>query len=265
MFKFITDKPFWVNFLAAALLAVLIIFITLQMLGWITKHGEYLTVPSVKGKNTEEATKFLESKGFDVVVQDSIYTDTLQRGTIIKQLPDANATVKINRTVYITVNRYIPPLIAMPSLEGKSLNFGLNILERSHLVLGDTIYRADFMKGSIIEQRYKGNRIEPGAKVQWGSRIDLVISGGLNETNMVVPDLIGLTYQQAKDQIDSLGILLNLVPDPSVRDTLNAFIYKQNPSHRDVFKKQLYIKSGMVMDIWLSPVMINLYDSSGNN
>lgn len=265
MFKFITNKPFWVNFLIAALLAFLLIFLTLQMLGWITKHGEYLTVPSVKGKNTEEATRFLESKGFDVVVQDSIYSDTLQRGTIIKQLPDANATVKINRTVYITVNRYIPPLIAMPSLEGKSLNFVLNILERSHLVLGDTIYRADFMKGAVIEQRYKGNRIEPGAKVQWGSRIDLVISGGLKENNMVVPDLIGLTYQQAKDQIDSLGILLNLVPDASVRDTMNAFVYKQNPSHLDVFKKQLYIKSGMVMDIWLSPVMINLYDTSGNN
>jgi beta-lactam-binding protein with PASTA domain len=265
MFKFITDKPFLVNFLAAVLLAFLLIFLTLQMLGWITKHGEYLTVPSVKGKSTEEATRFLESKGFEVVVQDSIYTDTLQRGTIIKQLPDANATVKINRSVYITVNRYIPPLVAMPSLEGKSLNFVLNILDRSHLVLGDTVYRADFMKGAIIEQRYKGNRIEPGAKVQWGSRIDLVISGGLNENILVVPDLIGLTYQQAKEQIDSLGILLNLVPDAAVRDTLNAFIYKQNPSHLDVFKKQLYIKSGMVMDIWLSPVMINLYDSSQNN
>ena len=82
---------------------------------------------------------------------------------------------------------------------------------------------------------------------------------------MLVPDLIGLTYQQAKNQIDSLGILLNLVPDPTVRDTLNAFIYKQNPSHLDVLKKPLYIRSGMVMDIWLSPVMINLYDSSENN
>lgn len=264
MFKFITNKPFWVNLCVVAILAFLLVFLALQMLGWITKHGEYLTVPSVKGKNTEEATRFLESKGFDVVVQDSIFTDTLQRGTIIKQLPDANSTVKINRTVYITVNRYIPPMIAMPSLEGKLLNFALNILDRSHLLLGDTVYRADFMKGAIIEQRYKGKRIEPGSKIQWGSKIDLVISGGLNEKNMVVPDLIGLTYQQAKDQIDSLGILLNLVPDPSVRDTLNAFIYKQNPSHLDVFKKQLYIKSGMVMDVWLSPVMINLYDSSGN-
>ena len=105
MFKFITNKPFWVNFLAAAVLAFMIIFITLQLLGYITKHGEYLVVPAVKGQSTNEAIKLLESKGFDVVIQDSIYTDTVSKGTIIKQLPDANATVKINRTVFLTVNR----------------------------------------------------------------------------------------------------------------------------------------------------------------
>jgi eukaryotic-like serine/threonine-protein kinase len=57
MFKFITDRPFWVNLVAAAVLGFLLIFLTLQALGWITKHGEYLTVPAVKGKSTSEAIK----------------------------------------------------------------------------------------------------------------------------------------------------------------------------------------------------------------
>ena len=166
MFKFITNKPFWVNFLAAAVLAFMIIFIMLQLLGYITKHGEYLVVPAVKGQSTNEAIKLLESKGFDVVIQDSIYTDTVSKGTIIKQLPDANATVKINRTVFLTVNRYVPPMVSMPSLEGKPFNYALDVLERNHLQLGDTIYRPDFMKGAIIEQRFNGSRITPGTKLQ---------------------------------------------------------------------------------------------------
>jgi eukaryotic-like serine/threonine-protein kinase len=261
MFKFITDKPFWVNFLAAIVLFFAIVFLVLQMLGWITKHGEYLTVPDVKGKNTEEAIKLLESKGFDVAIQDSVYTDTLKKGTVIKQLPDPNATVKINRTVFLTVNRYVPPMISMPSLEGKSLNFALDILKRSHLELGDTTYRPDFMKGAVIEQQYNGKKIMPGEKVQWGSRIDLVVSGGLEEKNLVVPDLIGLTYGQAKTQIDSMGVLVSLVADPGVRDTLAAFIYKQNPKHLNADRQYNYMKAGMVLDLWLSPVMINLPDS----
>ena len=262
MFKFITNKPFWVNFLAAAVLAFMIIFINLQLLGYITKHGEYLVVPAVKGQSTNEAIKLLESKGFDVVIQDSIYTDTVSKGTIIKQLPDANATVKINRTVFLTVNRYVPPMVSMPSLEGKLFNYALDVLERNHLQLGDTIYRPDFMKGAIIEQRYKGSRITPGTKLQWGSFITLVISGGLDQSNIVVPDLTGLTYRDAKAQLDSLGLLLNPVPDPGVRDTLAAFIYKQNPTHVDEDNKLRYIKAGMFMDIWLSPEMITPVDST---
>jgi len=265
MFKFITNRPFWVNLLVAAVLAFLMIFLTLQLLGWITKHGEYLTVPAVAGKSTNESIALLESKGFEVVIQDSVYTDTIRRGIVIKQLPDANSTVKVNRTVFLTVNRYIPPMIVMPLLEGKPFNFVLDILERSHLKLGDTTYRPDFAKGTVIEQQYNGRRIASGAKLQWGSRISLVISGGVDDAiNNVVPDLFGMTYGEAKAELDSLGVLISLVVSPDVKDTMSAYIIKQRPPHLDDNNRLVYIKPGMVMDIWLGPVKINLTDSIEN-
>ena len=64
MFKFITNKSIWVNLLAAISLAILMIFLLLQLLGWITKHGEYLTVPGVIGKDYNQSIALLESKGF---------------------------------------------------------------------------------------------------------------------------------------------------------------------------------------------------------
>ena len=255
MFKFITHRSFWVNLLAVAALAFLIIFLILQLLGWITKHGEYLTVPAVKGKTTADAIKFLEDKGFDVVIADSVYTDTVKRGTVIKQLPDANSTVKINRTVFITVNRYVPPMIVMPSLEGKTLSYVLEILKRNHLQLGDTIYRVDFARGSVIEQQYKGVRIEPGAKIQWGSRINLVVGTGVDEKiNIMVPDFFGKTYGEIKAELDSMGVLVTVVANPDVKDTLNAFIYKQQPVHKDENNNWQYIKPGQVMDVYLQRI-----------
>jgi len=255
MFKFITHRSFWVNLLAAAALAFLIIFLILQLLGWITKHGEYLTVPAVKGKTTADAIKFLEDKGFDVVIADSVYTDTVKRGTVIKQLPDANSTVKINRTVFITVNRYVPPMIVMPSLEGKTLSYVLEILKRNHLQLGDTIYRVDFARGSVIEQQYKGVRIEPGAKIQWGSRINLVVGTGVDEKiNILVPDFFGKTYGEIKAELDSMGVLVTVVANPDVKDTLNAYIYKQQPVHKDENNNWQYIKPGQVMDVYLQRI-----------
>jgi len=262
VFKFITNRPFWVNLLAAFLLAFLLIFLMLELLGWITKHGDYLTVPAVQGKNTEQSIKLLESQGFDVVIQDSIYNDSLPRGIVIKQLPDANATVKVNRTVYLTVNRIVPPMIAMPQLEGKSLVFALDLLRRNHLKLGDTTYKPDFMKGSVLEQRYNGRKIEQGAKIRWGSKISLVIAGGLNEEQIIVPDLIGLTYGQAKADLEQRGINIGaVIADAGVTDTLAAYVYKQNPERYDDERRPRYIRSGQLMDLYLSPVLILPRDS----
>ena len=253
MFKFITDRPFWVNLLAVIVLSFLIFFTILQLLGVITNHGKYLSVPSVVGKKTTEAIKFLEDKGFEVIIQDSVYTDTAKMGIVLKQIPDPNSTVKINRTILLTVNRVTLPLIDMPALKGKSLNFALEILKRSHLVLGDTTFRPDFMQGSVLDQLYKGNEIKSGTKVPWGSSIDLVIGSGLNQAPILVPDLTGLTFEEAKIILDENGILLGaLVPDPGITDTAAAFIWKQSPPRYDDQKVPVYIQSGQLMDLWLS-------------
>jgi beta-lactam-binding protein with PASTA domain len=257
MFKFITNRPFWVNLLVAAMLAFLLIFLTLEMLGWVTKHGEYLTVPSVKGKSTEEAKKLLESKGFDVTIQDSVFTDSLQRGIVIKQLPDAEATVKVNRTVFLTVNRYMPPMVVMPELEGKSLGFALDLLQRSHLQLGDTTFKPDFMKGSILEQQYNGKKIEAGEKVIWGSKISLVIAGGLQDEQIMVPELVGKTFAEGKITLEALGVNVGaVIAKDAIKDTANAFIYRQNPGRYNDEKKPVYIHPGQLMDIYISKEMI---------
>ncbi len=256
MFKFITTKPLWVNVLVAISLVALLLFCVLQLLGSITNHGKYLSVPSVVGKKTSDAIKFLEDKGFDVVIQDSIYTDTAKMGIVLKQLPDPNSTVKINRTVQITVNRLTLPLIDMPSLEGKTFNFALQILKRSHLILGDTTFRPDFMKGSVLDQLFKGQHIDAGTKLPWGTAVDLVIGDGLKSEKMLVPNLVGLTYGEAKTLLEASGILVGaIIPDQGTKDTLAAFIWKQSPPRFDDQKEPVYIQSGQLMDLWVAPEM----------
>lgn len=265
MFKFITHRPFWVNLLAVIGLGILIIYLVLKMLGGITKHGEYLTVPSVVGKKTDEAIKFLEAKGFEVEIQDSVYIDTAKMGVVLKQLPDPNSTVKINRSVFLTVNRVTLPLVDMPSLQGKTLSYAIEILKRSHLVLGDTTFRPDFMMGSVLEQSYKGGVVQSGAKVPWGSRIDLVVGSGLSEERFLVPELNGLTLAQAKTVLDENGILLaSVIADIDVKDTAAAFIYKQNPPRFTEDRQGVFIQSGQFMDVWVSKEPRSQMDSSTN-
>ncbi len=259
LFIYLTKQPFWVNLLASLALVFLIGFLFLQSLSWFTHHGEYLKVPAVKGQNVDNAIKILESRGFDVIIQDSVYFDSIPRYTVIKQLPDPDATVKVNRTVFLTINRATTPAINMPKLEGLSFRFAYDMLQRNHLRLGDTIYRPDFMKGSVLEQQYNGSRITAGTKVPWGAPITLIIGGGLEVQQMLVPDLIGLTFAEAKALLETKGITLaSVIAMTTVKDTAAAFVYKQNPERFDIDKTPLYIRPGQTMDVWLSPTPLEV-------
>ena len=253
MFKFIARQPFWVNFLAAIILVVLIGFLILQSLSWFTNHGSYLKVPSVTGKKVDDAVNFLEKEGFDVIITDSAYNDSMPLNTVKKQIPDAGATVKVNRSVFLNINPTTLPLVEMPRLEGLSFRFAVEKLQKNHLKLGDTTYRADFMKGSILEQDYNGNKILPGTKLRWGSSVNLVIGGGLVAQEILVPDLLGLTVSEARSQLQAKGLLLAaILTTGPVTDTLNAYIVRQNPDVLDEDQKPAYIQPGQTVDIWVS-------------
>src|SRR5687768_5644645 len=108
MFEFVTKRSLWWNLLAGFILMVVVLFMLSVCLGPLTRHGKNKTVPNVVGKSLEEARKILDNNGFEVEVQDSIYTDTTAKGSVLRQVPEGDATVKISRTVYLTVNRHVP-------------------------------------------------------------------------------------------------------------------------------------------------------------
>jgi len=253
MFQFITKKPLWINLLAGLILMVILLFILSIFLGPLTRHGKNKTVPNVLGKSFEEAEKILNNSGFDVEVQDSIYSDTAAKGSVLRQVPDGDATVKISRTVYITINRRVPPLVEMPNLKDFSLRNADLQLRNMGLRIGDTSYVHDFAKNTVQEQNYKGAPIAPGTKIQQGSEIDLVLSDGLGETEFTVPNLVGRTFNEAKGFLESNGLsFLSILIDPGVVDTANAYIYRQDPPRMGEDGKHIKIRSGQTMNVWLS-------------
>jgi eukaryotic-like serine/threonine-protein kinase len=263
VFKFITRRHFFVNLFVIILLTLLLIWGFLQMLGVITKHGEYLTVPKVLNQPTKESIKLLESKGFTVVVQDSVYVDTAKLGTVLKQFPEANSTVKINRVVMLTVNRVTLPLVDMPNLIGKSQDYAMEIIKRSHLTLGDTIFVHHFMMGAVVKQSFKGGEVAAASKIPWGSKIDLEIGSGLSDQQFLVPSLLGLTYKEAKAITEAKGIMLTYpIVDAGTKDTANAFVYKQNPPKSNEDGSPIYIRAGQLMDVYLNKEMKVAIDSA---
>lgn len=256
MFRFITHKPFFVNLLVAIILTVLLVLVFFGSLDYLTKHGEYQKVPSIVGKNVDAARKMLEDKGFEVEIQDSLYIDTIAKLAVIKQSPGGDATVKVNRTIYLTINRAQPPLVEMPNLVGFSIRNAQMYLENIGLHLGKTTFRPDIAKNAVLEQTYNGQPIKSGRKIFMGSTIDFVLGNGVGTLEMGVPDVMGKQYSQVKSLLRSLDVNFTPVFDPDVTDTPGSYVTRQNPQKytqtANGEKRYNRIKPGETIDIWLS-------------
>src|SRR5580658_6662196 len=251
VFKFLTSKPLWVNIVAGLVLLLLLLLLFLGSLALLTQHGKTMKIPGVTGLSYTEAKKTLEAQGFDVQIQDSVYNDTMRPLQVVKQFPEADNLVKINRTIYLTINRSQAPFIQMPNLVSMSLRSAEAVLRQYGLKLGDTIFKPDFARNSVLDQQYKGETIKPGASIQQGSAITLVLGNGIGGQEFGVPDLIGLTYVQARGRLDSMGLTIGYVTRaPDVRDSSEAYIVKQDPPQfGDEGPNHIHV--GQSIDIWL--------------
>jgi beta-lactam-binding protein with PASTA domain len=199
-------------------------------LGFITGNGKTEKVPSVVGLDITTAEHNLSALGFDVVIQDSIYVDTLARTAVLRQTPDADEIVKKGRTVYLTVNRVLAPQIEMPNLVGFSLQSAITYLKVLGLRVGSTTLQPDRNKNVILDQLVNGVRVAPGAKIASGTVINLIVGDGSLSTLVDVPDLTGLDVGTARSLIESAGFVVgSFTSSVTIQDTAKAFVVGQSP------------------------------------
>ena len=246
--------------LAALGLVIVLIFIFFLSLSWLTHYGKYEKVPAVTGQDVVAASRLLEDKGFEVVIQDSVYVDSLAKQSVLRQSPEADATVKSGRTIYLTVNRSIAPQVEMPDLAGFSIKSAEMYLQSLGLKLGYVTYKPDIARNSVLEQLYNDTPIQAGTKIPIGSVISFVLGSGTGGTERNVPDLVGMTLAEAKVFLEPLGIAIgSVVATGPVEDSAAAFIIRQIPgplmdsldavSGARVPNK---IKSGQTLEVYIS-------------
>lgn len=259
MFKFITDKPLWVNILTGIGLLVVLILLFFGSLQWVTGFGKSERVPSIVGQNAVAAQKILEEKGFQVALQDSVYVDSIPKLAVVKQSPEADAIVKKGRTVYLTINRMVPPQVEMPNLIGFSIRSAEMYLQSLGLKLGYVNYKPDIARNAVLEQLYADQNIKPGTKITLGSTIDLILGSGVTGAEMEVPNLVGLTLNEAKSWLSSISLNLgSVIAVGPITDSGAAYIVRQNP---ELFTEAVpgqkvnnKIRSGQLLDVYISAV-----------
>jgi eukaryotic-like serine/threonine-protein kinase len=233
--KFITGRPLWANMLVGGAIFFILIFLLFQSMTCMTRHDKVLPVPSVTGRSYEEAKKLLEGQGFEVLVQDTAFSDTAPLSAVLNQFPEPETIVKMNRTVFLTINRAVPEIA----------------LQQLGLKIEDTIYRQDMARDMVLEQQFNGQRIKAGDKIAVGSKIVLVLGTGLGTETFDMPDLFGYTLSEAKAMLESAGLTIdNIVPQNASQ---NSYVYRQSPDHLSPSGKLIQVRHGQPIDLWVQP------------
>lgn len=254
MLKVLRKKPIWVHILLIIVIFFLLVLLFLQSLRFFTRHGSYLKVPDVSNRSVTDASDLLENMGFEVLVQDSVYYDSLPPLAVVKQFPDPDASVKVNRIVYLTVNRAVPPEIEMPNLVGMSFRSAELELKTRGLKLGDISYKPDLAKNAVLEQLSGKTNIKSGTKITMGTTISLVLGEGVGAEEIPVPDLFGMNFEEAVTLIEGSGFMVgSVVPDVTPIDTMSAFVFRQSPERFSPDGVINRLRRGQMIDLRITP------------
>ena len=252
MSKFIAylkTKSFRNTFIAAFCTFAAILLIAFFSLRYYTKHGEGLEVPELKGLSIAQAVTKLEDLGLRYEV-DSVYIMDKPPGIVTDQDPDANTFVKGNRTIYLTINTAQAPNVKFPDIENKSLREAKALLESYRLKVGDTTYKPDVAKDVVLEAFFGGQLIKAGEVLPTGSVIILTLGDGRGNEDVELPNLTGLTIDEAKFSLRGAMLTLGTITyEGDIIDTADAVIVNQFPLAADTVVK---VKIGTPINITLT-------------
>ncbi len=262
--EFLKSRVFWKQLALAMVIGVAIILILIIWLNIYTRHGQSRPTPEIRGLTINEAKHVVNKNRMKLQIIDSVYTAFVPRGCVAEQTPLPGHRVKKGRTIQATINAFNPEMVAVPDLVGLPRRQALSLIETAGLQIGQLNYVSDLTVDFVLRQTLHGRDVSPGDSVQKGMVIDLVLGRGLSSQRTVLPRLTGTTLEQARNEI--LGSSLNLgayVFDRTVLtadDSLNAFVYKQNP----VYHRDASVQLGSAVYIWLTTDTLRLMpDTTG--
>jgi beta-lactam-binding protein with PASTA domain len=232
-------------------LVSILIVITLQKLKTYTRHGESFPVPVLEGLSISELEDIIAQNNLQYKIIDSLYAEGAAPGTVIEQVPGAGFMVKQNRIIFLTIQPIMSEKVSLPKLTDISFRQALGLIETSGLVVGDITYEPSEYNNLVLKVEQDTTEIFEGEIIQKGAKINLTIGRNSSIQDTPLPDLTGMTYNQAKELISSYMLKTGdveweeniILPE----DSLAAFVWKQYPG-----KNIRFVSIGTSIDFWLT-------------
>ncbi len=179
-------------------------------------------VPNLRGKNLEQAREIIRESGLKTGNVQSVVPGYME-GPVIRQSPAPGTAVPPGSSLVLVLGG--PPRVRVPPVIGMTVAEASRVLQRNRLGTGARREQTspDHREGTVIEQKPS-----PGTEVTVGSVVDLVIAVRPEIVLVPVPDLFGMTPEQAEPRLGRLRLGLGEITSGPSRHQENT-IFRQEP------------------------------------
>ena len=181
-------------------LAVMVILF-LVFFNLFGSSGAEVELPDFRGKTVEEAKEMVKNTKLEIIVDREEKSDEIEEGKIISQNPTANKKVKENAKIKVVVSLGGDGS-TMPDLTNKRDIDAQTILNNMDLRFTTVREKSDTIPKDYVVRHTPSE----GTTVKKGDSVTLYVSTGKDETMVRVPNLIGMTENDAKAKLLDEGL-----------------------------------------------------------
>lgn len=173
----------------------------------VSAGKNYYKVEDLVGTDSRLALLSLYNQGVSVK-EEYAYSDTVPEGQVIGSTPSVGAILYEGEALNlkISLGKKIAT-VSVPDLYGLSEAQAKTLLYERGLQLGEVTYaNSTANAGTIIRQQYA-----PYEKIAEGSTVNVTVSLGSTTEQKTVPDLYGLTAEEAEKRLAEVGLVLGSI------------------------------------------------------
>jgi beta-lactam-binding protein with PASTA domain/tRNA A-37 threonylcarbamoyl transferase component Bud32 len=186
--------------------------------------GDKVQVPTVVNLTQEQATKAITDEGLIVGNVTEEFSNDVKRGVVISSNPQAGQEVDKGGEVDLVVSKgkerkrvEVPDVTRQPS----------SAAQQQLEAVGFKVSKRTQSNPQVSRGRVIRTSPEAGQQALQGSEVIMYVSSGQEQVK--VPNVVGLTEDDAKRQLESAGLKANVVQGPPEGDVPAGSVYRQSP------------------------------------
>ena len=186
-----------------ALVLALLLAVGIGLGAWWFGWARYTTVPTVLDQTQASATAELEDAGFEVDLDDAVYSESVERGHVVSSSPGPGDRVLPGETVTLVVSLGVEKY-PVPDLTGMTEDQARAALEDLGLEVGRV---QEKFSEEVDEDLVIRHDPTEGTRLRPGTAVDLVVSKGRKPIN--IGDWVGKDADQATRVLERKGLVVD--------------------------------------------------------